>query len=230
MTVLQRIPHRIRLALLLTGLTLPLIVLEQVSTQPSAGTEEVSVLSAGATTAADGGTGRSLTLHERLSDVAELAATSVPVEPALAEAAAVPETTTTAPPTTTAAPTTAPATAPPTTRAPATTAPPTTAAPTTTAPPPSSTSSVPSKPDAPDGQYQEGEASWYDHEPGTCAHRSLAFGTMVKVTNLENGKTATCRVADRGPYIEGRIIDLERGVFAQLAPTTKGVISVRIEW
>lgn len=77
---------------------------------------------------------------------------------------------------------------------------------------------------------QSGQASWYDYKAGTCAHRTLPFGTVVKVTNLANGRTATCRVADRGPFVEGRVIDLEKGVFSQLAPPSAGVINVRIEW
>jgi len=81
------------------------------------------------------------------------------------------------------------------------------------------------------GGQQEGKASWYRHKPGTCAHRTLPKGTVVKVTNLENGKTANCTVADRGPFIAGRIIDLERGVFMAIAQSPgQGVIRVRIEW
>jgi rare lipoprotein A len=56
------------------------------------------------------------------------------------------------------------------------------------------------------------------------------MGTHVKVTNTANGKVATCVVNDRGPYSGGRIIDLDRSVFSQLAPTSAGVINVRIEW
>jgi rare lipoprotein A len=96
---------------------------------------------------------------------------------------------------------------------------------TTTAPPPPppSTTQQPSN-------SQTGKASWYDHEAGTCAHRTLPFGTILKVTNLGNGKSTTCRVADRGPYIDGRVVDLDRTVFSQLASTSAGVIDVRIEW
>lgn len=124
-----------------------------------------------------------------------------------------------------------------TTSAPATT---TTAAPTTTtttAPPPRPTTTTthvhepePESEPAAAANSQEGNASWYDHEPGTCAHRTLPFGTVVTVTNLGNGATTSCRVADRGPYVAGRVIDLEKGVFAQLAPPSAGVIRVRIEW
>lgn len=84
---------------------------------------------------------------------------------------------------------------------------------------------------APDSQ--EGKASWYDHpgsDPMTAAHRTLPFGTMVTVTNLENGKTVTVRINDRGPFVEGRIIDLNRPAFRQIAPTSAGVLRVRISW
>jgi hypothetical protein len=86
-------------------------------------------------------------------------------------------------------------------------------------------------PSAGGGRQQEGGASWYRYKPGTCAHRSIAKGTVVTVTNLGNGKTITCTVADRGPFIAGRIIDLERGVFMAIADSPgQGVMRVRIEW
>ena len=82
---------------------------------------------------------------------------------------------------------------------------------------------------APHGQ-QEGGASWYRHKPGTCAHRTLPKGTVVQVTNLANGESANCTVADRGPFVAGRIIDLDHSVFAAIADPGQGVIRVRIEW
>jgi hypothetical protein len=78
---------------------------------------------------------------------------------------------------------------------------------------------------------QEGGASWYRYKPGTCAHRTLPKGTVVKVTNLKTGVSANCTVADRGPFIKGRIIDLDRSVFMAIAESPgQGVIQVRIEW
>lgn len=77
---------------------------------------------------------------------------------------------------------------------------------------------------------QTGQASWYQTTDGTCAHRTLPFGTVVKVTNLANGRTVSCRVADRGPYVAGRVIDLDREGFEQLSSASTGVIDVRIEW
>lgn len=81
------------------------------------------------------------------------------------------------------------------------------------------------------GGTQEGGASWYRYKPGTCAHRTLPKGTVVRVTNLASGKTATCTVADRGPFIAGRIIDLDHSVFLAVADSPgQGVVRVRIEW
>ncbi len=77
---------------------------------------------------------------------------------------------------------------------------------------------------------QAGQASWYQIHNGTCAHVRLPKGTMVRVVNVANGKAVTCRVADRGPFLGGRIIDLDREAFAQIASPTQGVIDVRISW
>jgi len=83
----------------------------------------------------------------------------------------------------------------------------------------------------PAGGRQEGGASWYHYKAGTCAHRSLPKGTVLTVTNLDNGKTVTCTVADRGPFVGGRIIDLDRSVFIAIAESPgQGVLRVRIEW
>jgi hypothetical protein len=78
---------------------------------------------------------------------------------------------------------------------------------------------------------QEGGASWYSYKPGTCAHRRLPKGTVVKVINLKTGASTNCTVADRGPFIAGRIIDLDRSVFLAIAESPgQGVVQVRIEW
>ena len=80
-----------------------------------------------------------------------------------------------------------------------------------------------------------GTASWYGTESGnrtangepfngtsmTCAHRSLPFGTKLKLTY--GGKTAICRVNDRGPYIKGRSLDLSRAVAVKLGMIHAGV-------
>jgi rare lipoprotein A len=56
------------------------------------------------------------------------------------------------------------------------------------------------------------------------------LGTVVTVTDLANGRSVTCRVEDRGPYQNNRIIDLSESTFSQLAPPSVGVIEVRITW
>ncbi|MDQ1424940.1 MAG: hypothetical protein QOD72_2438 [Acidimicrobiaceae bacterium] len=77
---------------------------------------------------------------------------------------------------------------------------------------------------------QQGGASWYDYRPGECAHVSLPKGTVVTITSLENGASTTCVVTDRGPYEAGRIIDLDRATFAQIADISQGVVQVEISW
>jgi hypothetical protein len=82
--------------------------------------------------------------------------------------------------------------------------------------------------------YQIGQASWYDFcrkEGNYAAHLTLPFGTRVTVTNLDNGKTVTVVINDRGPYgVPGRIIDLCDSAFAQIAPLGQGVANVRLTW
>lgn len=157
------------------------------------------------------------------------------VEPAVAAAAPVPAAPTTAAP---ALPTTA-APRPTTTHthAPASTTTTHTHAPTTTTRPPTTTTTTKPPPPPPTAapQFRNGEAtgkaSWYQAAaPGSCAHRSIPKGTLVRVTNLANGRAVPCTVADRGPYVDGRIIDLAEPDFAQLAGSHEGVIDVRVEW
>lgn len=63
----------------------------------------------------------------------------------------------------------------------------------------------------------------------TCAHRTLPFGTMVKVTNLSNQKSVVVRVNDRGPYAKGRIIDLSKAAARELDFIRAGVAKVEVE-
>jgi resuscitation-promoting factor RpfB len=79
---------------------------------------------------------------------------------------------------------------------------------------------------------QVGEASWYSFAPGdglTAAHPWLPFGTVVTVTNLENGNSVQVVINDRGPF-GGRIIDLSDEAFARIAPLSQGVAQVRLAW
>jgi rare lipoprotein A len=98
---------------------------------------------------------------------------------------------------------------------------------------------------------RRGKASWYsERDPGinrrtannelfndselTCAMWGVPFNQEVKVTNLANGKSVTVRVNDRGPHKRfvrrGRIIDLSRGAFAEIAPLRHGLIDIEIEF
>jgi len=63
----------------------------------------------------------------------------------------------------------------------------------------------------------------------TAAHRSYPFGTILKVTNRQNGKMVNVTVTDRGPFIEGRIIDLSKIAFTTIADLSNGVVNVSIE-
>jgi rare lipoprotein A len=69
----------------------------------------------------------------------------------------------------------------------------------------------------------------HDQNALVAAHRSLPFGTHVRVTNLNNGKQVTVRINDRGPFRRGRIIDLSRAAAKQLDMLERGVVTVRIE-
>jgi rare lipoprotein A (peptidoglycan hydrolase) len=89
-----------------------------------------------------------------------------------------------------------------------------------------------------------GQASWYGpgfygnrtangeiYRPGTmtAAHRSLPFGTRVRVTNLLNGRTEIVRINDRGPYVGGRILDLGEGAATALGVKSSGVAPIRMQ-
>ena len=63
----------------------------------------------------------------------------------------------------------------------------------------------------------------------TAAHRTLPFGTRVRVTNLDNGKSVVVRINNRGPYSNGRIIDLSKAAFSRIASTSRGVTRVKLE-
>lgn len=63
----------------------------------------------------------------------------------------------------------------------------------------------------------------------TCAHKTLPFGTLLKVTNVDNCKSVIVVVNDRGPFIKSRIIDLSMAAFKQIAPIKKGICNVIIE-
>lgn len=85
---------------------------------------------------------------------------------------------------------------------------------------------------------QCGRASWYalhsrtasgermNPSALTAAHRSLPFGTRLKVTNKKNGKSVVVRINDRGPFIKGRMLDLSKGAASRLGFIQSGHTSV----
>lgn len=64
----------------------------------------------------------------------------------------------------------------------------------------------------------------FDQWAMTAAHKTLPFGSVVRVTNKANGKSVTVRINDRGPYIKGRVLDLSRGAFLKIAPQKQGIL------
>jgi len=94
------------------------------------------------------------------------------------------------------------------------------------------------------GHTETGIASWYGHpyhgraaangeiydmEKMTAAHRTLPFNTWVRVYDLDNNKTTEVRIIDRGPFIDGRIIDLSHAAAREIEMIGPGVARVRIE-
>jgi len=63
----------------------------------------------------------------------------------------------------------------------------------------------------------------------TAAHRTLPFGTRVRVTNVRTGSSVIVRINDRGPFVRGRVIDLSQAAFKSIARLSAGVISVKLE-
>lgn len=96
----------------------------------------------------------------------------------------------------------------------------------------------------PVGSVQIGTASWYGHPHHgrvaasgerynmnslTAAHRTLPFGTVVRVKNLSNDRTVEVQINDRGPFVPGRIIDLSRAAARALGMEDSGVSRVRLQ-
>jgi rare lipoprotein A len=116
--------------------------------------------------------------------------------------------------------------------------------PTPATPTPSPRRSKPPAIPPPERYAEEGNASWYgvpfngrrasngeiyDMYKLTAAHRTLPFETMVRVTNLNNGKSTTVRITDRGPFVENRIIDLSLAAAREIESVGPGVVPVRVE-
>jgi rare lipoprotein A len=113
--------------------------------------------------------------------------------------------------------------------------------PETQQPPPIAKIPAPSQPT----MMETGLASWYgpkfhgkltasgevfNQEKFTAAHRTLPWGSRVKVTNLANGKSVDVRINDRGPFGKGRIIDVSRAAARALDIVGRGITTVRVEW
>lgn len=122
--------------------------------------------------------------------------------------------------------------------------PPTAASPNPVPPSPSARSPQAPPAVAPGGYTEEGNASWYgkpfngrrasngeiyDMYKLTAAHRTLPFETVVRVTNLTNGKSTTVRITDRGPFVDNRIIDLSFAAAREIESVGPGVVPVRLE-
>jgi rare lipoprotein A len=69
----------------------------------------------------------------------------------------------------------------------------------------------------------------YKHKHLTAAHKILPFGTLVKVTNIKNGKSVEVTINDRGPFVNGRIIDLSKSAAEALQFTAQGLTEVEIQ-
>lgn len=86
-----------------------------------------------------------------------------------------------------------------------------------------------------------GLASYYTYDPKTAsgekfdsreltaAHRTLPFGTRVRVTNVATGQSVTVRVNDRGPFVPGRVVDISRGAAETLGIVDRGVAKVKLD-
>lgn len=94
------------------------------------------------------------------------------------------------------------------------------------------------------GYTEEGKASYYSNKLHgrkmangqkynrhklTAAHRTLAFGTKVKVTNLQTNKSVKVRITDRGPFVQGRVVDLSEAAAKRLNYINAGIVPVRVK-
>ncbi|WP_304636653.1 MULTISPECIES: septal ring lytic transglycosylase RlpA family protein [Pseudoalteromonas] len=101
-----------------------------------------------------------------------------------------------------------------------------------------------SAPSVSKGVIEKGKASYYadkyhgrttasgevfNQQALSAAHQTLGFGSRVKVTNIANNKSVIVTINDRGPFIRGRIIDLSKKAFSQIASVKQGVIDVTVE-
>lgn len=110
--------------------------------------------------------------------------------------------------------------------------------------PPAQVPEIAFPPDAKPLMVETGTASWYgppyhnrrgsngeiyDMHAMTAAHRTLPLGSIVRVVNVESGESAIVRITDRGPFIEGRILDLSKAAAEKIGMLQKGTTTVRVE-
>ncbi len=69
----------------------------------------------------------------------------------------------------------------------------------------------------------------YNKDNFTAAHKTLPFGTKVKVTNTKNGKSVVVKINDRGPHTKARLLDLSKAAFSSIGSTNSGVLNVEME-
>lgn len=94
---------------------------------------------------------------------------------------------------------------------------------------------------AAEAKSQCGKASWYalagnktangeimNPAAMTAAHRTLPFGTKVRVTNMNNGKSVVVRINDRGPFVGGRVIDVSKGAARKIGMVRSGIARVKV--
>jgi rare lipoprotein A len=116
--------------------------------------------------------------------------------------------------------------------------------PMTNAPSTSAKRDIPASNPAMRAYTEQGNASWYgipfdgrrasngeiyNMHKLTAAHRTLPFDTVVRVTNLSNGKSTVVRITDRGPFVDNRIIDLSMAAAREIDSIGPGVVPVRLE-
>ena len=98
---------------------------------------------------------------------------------------------------------------------------------------PAATQALATSAPATSGQKENVTLSLWTHSAGnpnamTAAHRTLPFGTRVRVTHAATGRSVDVRINDRGPYIAGRIIDLSRAAAGVIGMTGQGIARVRV--
>ena len=83
------------------------------------------------------------------------------------------------------------------------------------------------------GRFHDGQRTAsgepFDMQAMTAAHRTLPFGTQVRVTNLKSGRAVVVRINDRGPFVKGRLLDLSYAAAKQLGVLRTGLARVRME-